>query len=414
MVVKLQHYLEKSEGEMRRGVWHQCGDRSQRLVLEQLESNNGVGVIISPRDLSFPNACDYAQQYRELGADVIVDLQFYNPQFQNAKLGTYPINEFRVSISDSHEINDNQLDGFANSLRNINESIEATALLAPALPYEPGRNDIVDLNMRLFSIAKHVGDDLGIPTFGSILLSRSVTVSEPSITSLLSSATSLNCDGWYYGFEFSQKRIPENYEDIYRFGVSLLTLANTGKPVMHSYAGPLSLLSMGFGSTGIALGHSQNLWQFTRGRWEDSTGSQGGGGDAPPRYFSKNLWGTFVYPDELVQLSSVLRQRLLSPTPFSGNVGENAGYSWERWEANKHLLYIIGDTITQQSLLDNSRAKAEFAINLLTQAIQLKDDIEATGLVLKDKTCCYQNNWLQAITNILQNYSNDYDYLSLL
>ena len=37
---------------MNRGAWHQCGDRSQRLVIEQLEAGRGVGVILSPRDLT--------------------------------------------------------------------------------------------------------------------------------------------------------------------------------------------------------------------------------------------------------------------------------------------------------------------------------------------------------------------------
>ena len=53
---------------MQRGAWHQFGDRSQRLVLEQLQAGVGVGAIISTRDLAMPNAADYAQRYRALGA----------------------------------------------------------------------------------------------------------------------------------------------------------------------------------------------------------------------------------------------------------------------------------------------------------------------------------------------------------
>ena len=36
---------------MRRGAWHQFGDRSQRLVLEQLQGGVGVGAIIAPATL---------------------------------------------------------------------------------------------------------------------------------------------------------------------------------------------------------------------------------------------------------------------------------------------------------------------------------------------------------------------------
>jgi hypothetical protein len=399
---------------MKRGVWYQFGDRSQRLVQEQLQYGNGIGVIISPRDLSFPNAINYANTYREFGAEVIVDLQFYNPQFHNNPLESYPVNEFRVSVSELCQIKDNQLSGLADSLRIINGNIGSTAILSPALLYEAGRNDLIDLNSRLFSVAKRVGDDLGIPTYATVLLGRSASVSESTISSLLSYATSLNSDGWYFGYEFNQNRIPSSYEDVLRFGSALLTLACTGKPVLHSFAGPLSLLSMGFGATGAAIGHSQNLWQFTRGRWEISTGSQGGGGDAPPRYFSQNLWGTFVYPDELFQLPISLRERILSPTPFSSTLDGKLPIPWTRWEANKHLLFIIGQAVNQISQIQNAVDCASAAIRLLENSVRLSNDILSTGLALRDDTCCYQDNWRQAMIKGIEKFRQDYDYLSLI
>jgi hypothetical protein len=399
---------------MRRGVWHQFGDRSQKLVQEQLEHGNGVGVIISPRDLSLPNAIHYADIYHDLEAEVLVDLQFYNPQFHNNTLESYPANEFRVSVSDLCQIKDNQLRGLADSLRVINGNLRSSAILSPALLYEAGRNDLIDLNSRLFSVAKQVGDDLGIPTYATVLIGRSASISESVISTLLSSATALNSDGWYFGYEFNQNRIPSNFEDILRFGSSLLTLACTGKPVLHSFAGPMSLLSMGFGATGAAIGHSQNLWQFTRGRWELSTGSQGGGGDAPPRYFSQNLWGTFVYPDELVQLPISIRERLLSPSPFSVSLDGNSPLPWSRWEANKHLLFIIGQVVSQLSQTQNAIDCAVAAIDHLENSERLSNDIESFGLTLRDDTCCYQANWKQALVQGIERFRGDYDYLSLL
>ena len=91
--------------------------------------------------------------------------------------------------------------------------------------------------------------------------------------------------------------LPSVRETVRRCCVAGLTLACTGKPVLHAYAGPMGLLSFGFGATGVAIGHSQNLWKFTRDRWMPAA-SQGGGGDAPARFFSKALWGTIIYPDE--------------------------------------------------------------------------------------------------------------------
>ena len=83
----------------------------------------------------------------------------------------------------------------------------------------------------------------------------------------------------------------------------------------------MGLLSFGFGSTGAAVGHSQNLWKFSRDRWEPPV-EQGGGGNAPPRFFSSALWGTIVYPDETALLSNELRAQILTPSQFCGPVRE--------------------------------------------------------------------------------------------
>ncbi|MDP2159502.1 MAG: hypothetical protein Q8K02_03405, partial [Flavobacterium sp.] len=193
---------------MKSGVWHQFGHNSQKLALEQIELGNGVGVVFSPRDLPLHNAIKYANLFHGCGSDILIDLQFFNPQFQNKNLATYPINKFRTSVSEFLKIQESQLTEFKNSLRLISHDIGVSAILSPSLIYESGRNDIIDLNFKLFSLSKKVGDDLGIPTIATAFIGRSATISNKSINSLLSDVTSLNSDGWYFGFEFNQDRIP--------------------------------------------------------------------------------------------------------------------------------------------------------------------------------------------------------------
>src|SRR5437016_2772442 len=103
---------------MRRGVWHQCGDRSQNLVEEQLQKGAGVGVIISPRDLSRDRAIEYASRYRALGAELLLDHQYYIPEFTNGRFETYPISRFRKGVSSLNKISDQDLTDFRNELRN--------------------------------------------------------------------------------------------------------------------------------------------------------------------------------------------------------------------------------------------------------------------------------------------------------
>jgi hypothetical protein len=102
---------------MRRGAWHQCGDRSQLLSLEQLQTGIGVGVIISPRDITQTNAAAYAERYHAAGADVLIDQQFYLPNFTNSKLDSYGISQFRAPVSALQQLDDQQLIALGNELR---------------------------------------------------------------------------------------------------------------------------------------------------------------------------------------------------------------------------------------------------------------------------------------------------------
>lgn len=397
---------------MNRGAWHQFGDRSQRLALEQLQNGSGVGVIISPRDLSREKAITYSQHYLAENAQVLLDHQFYIPTYSNKKLESYPISSQRTSISALNAITDHDLAVFAASLEADNRQLGTTAVIAPAVVYEAGRSDIDGLNTKLFRTSKSIGDAIGIPTYATVFLGRSITASENLISRALSSATALNADGWYFGFEFEPERIPSNSDSIERFLNAGLTLACTGNPILHAYAGPLSVLSFCFGATGAAVGHSQNLWHFHRDRWQPDSG-QGGGGDAPPRFFSRSLWGTIVYPDETRRLPQGLRLRILTQSAFSQQTATNL--QWSRWDANKHFVYIISSEISRiVAGCVTPRESIAYVQSLLQNSINLYGEIERTGLTLMDKAFSYQANWLSAINQFLVNKSDDFDFLELL
>jgi hypothetical protein len=180
---------------------------------------------------------------------------------------------------------------------------------------------------------------------------------------------------------------------------------------LHAFAGPKALLSFGFGATGAAIGHAQNVWHFTRGRWGPPS-SQGGGGDAPPRFFSTSLWGTIIYRDETIRLSPSLRNRVLIHSPFSTQVGTNL--DWSRWSANKHFVYMICSAVTNISANNDPRTNAKRAIALLRNARRLHSEISGHSLHLGDNTNAYQNNWRLAMDELLNKRSNDFDYLELL
>jgi hypothetical protein len=395
---------------MKAGIWHQCGDRSQRVALELIQSDCGVGVVLSPRDLAIHNAANYSRQYHNEGADVLIDFQFYTPGFTNNNLDSYPISQHRTHITTLTQATEQELVAVRNSLRDSCDTVGVDGVIAPAMVYEAGRNDIVQLNQKLFQVAKEVGQELDLPVYATVALGTSVTGSENTIKPILSQATSLDGDGWYFAFEFEPERIPSNTEAVKRYCQTSLKLAATGKPVFHAFAGPLGIVSLGAAATAIGIGHSQNLWRLDRGRWAAADG-QGGGGAAPPRFFSKSLWGTIVYRDEIAQLSTALANQVYTPTTFSP---AQPTVQWDRWNANKHLLKVICEGTSQVIQQATARTRAQEAVRILQAAVSLHGQIAASGITLRDRAASYQQPWVDALQWTLQNCSKDYTYLEFI
>jgi len=396
---------------MKRGAWHQCGDKSQKFVQDQLDHENGKGVIMSPRDLSRDLAAKYAVSYREREADILLDPQFYVPDFTNDNLKSYQLTSFRDEISKLNSISDPNLDLLARELQADNRELQTAAIIAPAVVYEAARPDILKLNSRLFKASKNVGDVIGVPTYASVFLGRSLTSSDVAMDTLLSSATSLNADGWYFGFEFDEDRIPVSMNSVLRYLRAGIILACTGRPVMSAYAGPLALLSFSSGISAVGIGHFQNLWNFTRERWQEGEGG-GGGGDAPSRYFSRSLWGTIIYLDETALLPQKIWQSVYQASPFTTEV--EGGLAWSRWTSYKHLVYTIGMEAQILSAYSTPRDSAAHAVDRLRGAITLHEEIARLPLFLKDSTSSYQANWLAALEQFLHDNNDDLNYLSLL
>lgn len=400
---------------MNRGAWHQFGNNSQKLAVEQLQHGAGAGVIISARDLAPAKLLEYAPQYRALGASVILDQQFYLPDSDVGKLADHPISRFRESVSKLNRISDADLASLQAELQRVSNALGTDAILAPALVYESGRRDIVDVNEKLFRAAKAVGDNLSRPTYATVVLGAGATTSDHGIAEVLDAATALAADGWYFAYEFDDGRVPSSEQKILRWAKAGLTLATTGKPLLAAFAGPLALLAPSFGATAAGVGHSQNLWKFDRSRFQPPPGGGGGGGDAPPRFFSSGLWGTIVYPDEIASIGQQLANEVLCASPFRAGVTSKQPFlEWSRWESNKHLVYVICRECQGLFDLGDPLAALALAKSRLVAAVQLHSRIVAGGLTLKDDSFAYQKTWHAVLARLESECAVDYEYLTLL
>jgi len=396
---------------MQRGAWHQLGWNHQKMAVEQLQNAAGVGVILSPRDLSYSKAKEYVPLYKAEGASVVLDPQWHIPGFSNTQFAEYPTADLRASITDLAAITDVEMESLKEQIVSENSALSTDAVIAPAVLYAAGRSDIVQLNSKLHAVAREAAAQLGVPCYGTAFLSESITNSQKLVESTLSSITALNCDGWYYGFEFPAERIPSSTDAVYRCLQAALLLVQTGKPVLHAYAGPLGILSFAAGCTAAATGHSQKQWRFCPERWEESTDS-GGGGNFPARYFSQNLWGTIVFPDETALLPPAVQAQVFTPSPFAPNP---LPATWTKTNASKHLLFTLCKGIESVAANTDPTSCRIAAESILDGAVSLHKDILTThGITLKDDTAAYQSNWRSALTILEQNHGDDFDFLELL
>lgn len=159
---------------MKGGIWHQFGRQSQTLARDVLEKGVGVGVVVSPRDLQRDRAAERADEFRALGADVLLHPQFHVPGFSNDNIATYNLQSFRQSINTLGHLPDADYDVLAIRLAESNHILGSSAVMAPAVVYEAGRRDIQRLNLRLFGAAREAAGQLGVPVYSTVVLGNSV------------------------------------------------------------------------------------------------------------------------------------------------------------------------------------------------------------------------------------------------
>lgn len=401
---------------MRHGVWHQLGDRGQKIAEEQLQHGNGVGVVLSPRDLSADNAKAYSESYRSLGAEVLFDPQFYIPENHSGQQGTYEeLSEFRVSASKLIDNSHVELRKLETALKLMSQRYGCTGIVAPAVALEAGRPDSLQVNLSLLAVAKSAANAMSLPVYGVVPVGRSLLNSDLELASVVARMTARRVDGWIFMADSGVDGYCVDENCLKAIATSILRLAQTGVPVMHGCAGPLSLLSICFGATAVGLAHSKNMWRLPLARFLPPDPS-GGGGAAPPRVFSKNLWSSFVFPEELQPLPKELRERVITNSKWVSIDPKDDNYfvaQVSKWDTNKHLIYMIGSVVSELQSVRNPRKIALQVLDILQEAKSLHAEI-ASVVAVKDGANLHTTCWRQVLSEILESKASDYQYLELI
>lgn len=395
---------------MKRGPWHQCGHQSQNVVADQLAQGNGAGVILSIVNVTKKRLVEIAADYRAAGADILLDLQLYNPGFSSEALKPYGLAEARQTTGALRNLTSAQLTSISRQIRSHNEEVGATAVLAPAIVYLPERMDIVSINEQLFEASASAAKSLGVPVYATLVLGNAFKSSPELADATLSRATNLPADGWYFSIENDREPVPADEDLVSLLLNSVLTLSCTNTPVMNAFAGPASLLSISVGATAVGIGHWKNLWQFDPGRF--NVAEKSGGSTPAPRYFSSHLWSTLVLPDETANIGEALWSRIQSPSPFAPRSSSDG--SWSLRASHNHLLHVLGTQISERMEASTVSDIARQTIADLLQASRTHSAIEQRLGVLRDGLNLHQHVWAGAITRILAQREGDFAYLDLI
>ena len=401
---------------MHKGVWYQLGDKGQKIAEELLKSSNGVGVVLSPRDISDAKAEEYGRSYRNNNAEVVFDPQLYVPQNSVGLHETHEeFMEFRVSASKLLKHSQSEFARLGAALRNVAKKYSCTAILSPAIALQAGQPEHLKLNIDLLDVAIESASKIGLPVYGVIPIGQSLALSQSELSSVISKYTSKKVDGWMLMMDLGQNGFSVDTVLLKSLGVSILRLAQTGVPVMHGCAGPHALLSSAFGASAVGIAHSKNMWHLPLSRFIPSDG--GGGGASATRVFSRALWSNFVYPDEFARLPSLLKEQIVESSKWvSIDLENDAIYlasDFRQWDANKHLLKIIGSEFSDLLSIDDLNIRCDLVEKRLSGSIVLHKLI-GSHYSVKDRASAHQSTWLSVLTDIRKMRKLDYQYLELL
>lgn len=396
-----------------RGAWHQLGYQSAATARDVFPKSGGggVGAILSPKDEGWSGCQSDAAQFRRHGKSVMWDPQFFRLDFQNGYSADYLTNPYRVSLHRNGGLAVTDQSGLARALEITNRDLQTAAVIAPAVCVEASNSRSMDINELLFMLAKQAGDALGIPTLASIPIAASASASEAEIHTIIRRVTSWNAGGWYLLYDFDGNAVPSEFTRLQLWARTCLDLAATGKPLILGYQGLLSVVSVGLGAHGIALGQFQTLWHFDPNHWAGTT--PGPIRRASTKFFSVPLWHPLRFPDDFPTLPSPQADPFLTPSPWSQiPQARQVAARWGDADARRHFMYTTTQWIDAAMALPTPRERAIHAKEHLDQA--MAHWVTLSRLRYQTPHSLPHAEWSALLGWALTNRAQDYDWLDLL
>jgi len=158
-------------------------------------------VVLSPRDLKPERLPTFAQSITDLpGGRVLLDPQFYLPNADHERLcsHSYWPKNYQTGAFWGSE----RPQALLESLRELNSSINADAMILPGLLAQTVNDDWLATQDSVIAAAKDLDSDL--PKLATIALSADATRDDAQVEALLEHCPQWECDGFYVVCEHPQ------------------------------------------------------------------------------------------------------------------------------------------------------------------------------------------------------------------
>jgi len=371
-------------------LYAQQGYGKSDKIERGIRDGNLSGVVLSPRDLAPDAMQSFIQSLREEfghDIDILFDPQFFATVISEAtdrNLPDYPY--YQPGLRRSDFLSAKSVTGFVMNTLAYQVQSDLSYVISPTIAFDSFSEPASQTALQLGAEAsEHVSElESELPLLVSFVISEAALADAEGIDEFLDIISTWETSGFYLIVEPAGQGYPVSLqsERLANLMYIVHTLGTINEyDVRLGYSDFSGLLLSAVGASAQATGWYSGLRQFSRNRWQPSSG----GSAARPRYSSEPLMNSILQIPELSSSHQVgLLDHCLSDTeydePFS--TGEPAEVDWppaiqclHHWNVLKNLLeYAVVGTVAEN--LENMEI-------LIVQAVERYAELADAGVAFE-------------------------------
>lgn len=337
-------------------------------------------VILSPRDMSTTDMCEFSKALSKIGGDSLLDPQFYNPHANHP--GILQHANWDPESATEEICSEEGVISLVAKLKQENDVIGTSAFILPSLFCKSVSQDFLDHQAMVADVSARWDDK---PRYSSICLSNDVVKSSEQMAMVADSAGEWDVDGYYVIAEHPSNRYliddPVWVANCLQFCFELKSL---GRHVVVGYTSPQMLLLACAKVDAIATGTWQNVRSFNIGKFDEPEP------DTITRkktwYYAPDIYGEYSIPFVQIAYKMGVLNKLKPSREFrhgyADQLFKDAPPETVRFGDREAFLHYLSCMHRQAELwsLPTFGERLSYALNQLNQAKIRNFELQSKGV----------------------------------